>query len=1138
MPTIGRADIDVHYDGGDLPEEARALGEETGETAGEAHAKEFDKKAQDGFDKTSEDLRKKAGKNGEDSGSSYGERFASSLRKSSQKDIDSFAKGIDDLFKNDDGLDKYAEKLHKLDGDADHIAGTFDEVGSGLKVLRERALLSQDAFEKQGATLDTWRGQVDKSRASLDEHKESLKKWLDEIGVGDGPGAQALKDLGDATFQLGDKAERGGASAARGKSGYHDLIETLKDGKDLDLEQVIGEIERIGSNAEKGGAGASTGEPGYRRLIDTLRTSKNVDVGSLVGDLEKLGSNAKSGGADADQGRGGFGRLFDTMSRSGSLAISGLGDKLASLGDGARRGGEDSDKGTPGFTRLFGAVGNLLKSGIEKVGGIGGELVDFGDNAKKGGNSSAEAAPGFGKLASAFSNFDPGDNIGQLLLLIIALAPQLATLASAAGGGLLILAGGVTALGAAGAVGYAGFSTLLGDIKNVPDQILPARKAVDGLKGDFTDLKNSVAVKMFSGLEGELSDLGTHFFPAVSTAASGIATTLHDVLGRMLTDLNSSGFKDTLDGIFKGAEPSITNLGKIASNVFGIIGQLLLDVMPDVAEFTGGVKDATGKFLAFLDSPKGKTAVQDWIKDAKEVLGKLGDAIGEVAGDLAALVTPDSIDQTISTIGSLADAAGSLAKVGDALAPAIPAIASGVSAISAIFATLGKVLDPFLSGLEIGFAGVYTALTNARNVVSSFIGFLEVGFETAGAVLEAALSGHVEKIPGILQAGADKSKAALSTFETSIAAATGNSSAAFDLFDSKTKTSLDNISTNLGTTGKSSTAFKVELGQDAAAGGVSLQTLAKDKSLDQIAAHLGLTGTAASQFKDHAVAAMDQSKQKFAELDTTSQAHLATVSSKLGATGKASDAFKDAIATNADGSKSKIAALANAKDLETLESKLGIAGDASKTRFANQIIAAMQASGGKIDELPPKVQALISKFGNLSAIDATPNVHLTGAQQAISDADAVASRLRQLNASSATVSIITKQVGSGTAHGAVGGMFVGGKLFNERGVTGRAFAGGGITSGSTFLNSNTLVGEAGPEAIVPLSGALSSVDRSVRALSAYARGRVVDPTQNSAAETGKRLNVAAGAIQVISSSTDGRQVASSVLDRLSAVVGG
>lgn len=76
---------------------------------------------------------------------------------------------------------------------------------------------------------------------------------------------------------------------------------------------------------------------------------------------------------------------------------------------------------------------------------------------------------------------------------------------------------------------------------------------------------------------------------------------------------------------------------------------------------------------------------------------------------------------------------------------------------------------------------------------------------------------------------------------------------------------------------------------------------------------------------------------------------------------------------------------------------------------------------------------------------------------------------------------------SGGLTGAVGGVMDRGLAV--QGFKGPKYASGGVVNAPTFYG-NALIGEAGAEAIVPLGRSLSQVDSSVRALSAFAQGKL------------------------------------------------
>lgn len=93
-------------------------------------------------------------------------------------------------------------------------------------------------------------------------------------------------------------------------------------------------------------------------------------------------------------------------------------------------------------------------------------------------------------------------------------------------------------------------------------------------------------------------------------------------------------------------------------------------------------------------------------------------------------------------------------------------------------------------------------------------------------------------------------------------------------------------------------------------------------------------------------------------------------------------------------------------------------------------------------------------------------------------------------------------------------------------------ASGGIEYGPRIVG----VGEAGPEAIVPLSRPLSMVDPSVRALSAFAQGKMGPDTVTNSTE--RTVRVEKGAINVMVPNANPELVAESVLDRIAAEIAG
>jgi ABC-type transporter Mla subunit MlaD len=111
----------------------------------------------------------------------------------------------------------------------------------------------------------------------------------------------------------------------------------------------------------------------------------------------------------------------------------------------------------------------------------------------------------------------------------------------------------------------------------------------------------------------------------------------------------------------------------------------------------------------------------------------------------------------------------------------------------------------------------------------------------------------------------------------------------------------------------------------------------------------------------------------------------------------------------------------------------------------------------------------------------------------------------------------------------IGGLVGGG---GGRSGSGGSFASGGIVSGPRRV----LVGEAGPEAIVPLRRSLSQVDESVRFLSAIVQGKTGFASGGTIGG-GKTLNIQPGAI-VIQGDRDPNRTAVGVVNRIAERIAG
>lgn len=252
------------------------------------------------------------------------------------------------------------------------------------------------------------------------------------------------------------------------------------------------------------------------------------------------------------------------------------------------------------------------------------------------------------------------------------------------------------------------------------------------------------------------------------------------------------------------------------------------------------------------------------------------------------------------------------------------------------------------------------------------------------------------------------------------------------------------------------------------------------------------------------------------EIDVTGVAPaLANVSSVEDATGKLEKTTTTNVAmTGADG----VVAAAG-----KIEGAVGAIPDKDVVALSETGSSAVVAGADKVEaavkKIPDTDKVTLSETGGAAVVTSaekvktaiekipqswTATIKLNGVDNAVSGADDVRYAIEKIK--SKTVTITTNYVS-----------------------TGQKTATGGIFSGA----QTRIIGEAGPEAVVPLNRALSRVDPSVRWLSALAQGK--QPTQVMASGgvvgSGRTINIEAGAIQV-NGGPDPRRTAQEVVNRI------
>lgn len=366
---------------------------------------------------------------------------------------------------------------------------------------------------------------------------------------------------------------------------------------------------------------------------------------------------------------------------------------------------------------------------------------------------------------------------------VIASISELSVLSSAAGSGLFVLAGALSAavVGAGLAVwAVAAFSQ---EVENLPPAVQAARRAASDLGSAFKEMQDALVIRAFQNTEDVFQSLrGTvrALIPAVERFGDIFNNTFRD-FGESIAP-GTEAFED-LYGFIEKSGPIFDRLVR----VIGRLGAGLLSAFNNPAfqrsldEFVGWIEIIFDRFDAFLRGP----GFDEWLDHGRRVFGAFGELLDTTGRLLNNLVTDESVDQLtdfidaidrflqtggagilefaqeLDVFGILAEA---LATIGEALEPlrgpmkdfadAInEIIMSGIDTLGPIIEDVATALAPFVQGIADflkndpdAVAGALTAIAGAFVVLKGVEGIQ--GAVGALGTFWTKMDDTVRKVPG------------------------------------------------------------------------------------------------------------------------------------------------------------------------------------------------------------------------------------------------------------------------------------------------------------------------------------------------------------------------------------------------------
>jgi phage-related protein len=295
----------------------------------------------------------------------------------------------------------------------------------------------------------------------------------------------------------------------------------------------------------------------------------------------------------------------------------------------------------------------------------------------------------------------------------------LATLSSAAGGGIAILGGAIAGLIPGLIVAITAFGGLTRNLDNLPDDLKPAAEAFKGLADVFKVLQEELTRAAFGDTADQWKSLGstiTALTPALQTVAG--------VVNQLFKDFTAAVAPGT--ALFDKINQAIVNSAPIFDQflrTIGKLGETLLDAFNNPA-----MQRAIGKLLDYVDRLFGQfnTFVNSerftaWIESTERILGSFGGLLDATGRMLNNLVTPEAVDRIVSFIDNLSAAMPFLQELFEVFGEL-----DAFGLIAQILNDVGNALTPILDVLTPIASIINDVLTLAIENLSNAFAILEV----------------------------------------------------------------------------------------------------------------------------------------------------------------------------------------------------------------------------------------------------------------------------------------------------------------------------------------------------------------------------------------------------------------------------
>lgn len=241
----------------------------------------------------------------------------------------------------------------------------------------------------------------------------------------------------------------------------------------------------------------------------------------------------------------------------------------------------------------------------------------------------------------------------KIVLLVTAALPQMIALSSAVGAGLTIVAG--AALAGVVGLGALGLSMigLQKPLSELPENVRPAAAAFQGFIQSVKDSQKELQAAAAGGLEAGFLNLQA-MVEGLTPALQALGAAAGETFAKFTAGLapGTAGF-ERLQTILGMSAPLFDGLMATVSNLGAALGNVFIALGPSMEAFVGYLVEITQAFAEWSGSEEGRQSILEWGQNAQTIMGALSDLIRALSDMFADIVTPELVASFTSFIEQL-----------------------------------------------------------------------------------------------------------------------------------------------------------------------------------------------------------------------------------------------------------------------------------------------------------------------------------------------------------------------------------------------------------------------------------------------------------------------------------------------------